>query len=389
MPTAALARLVGDPSRFARQTFGRAPLHVRSGDAAAFADLLGLDDVDRLVTASGLRAPAFRVVRDGTTLARDRVTRRARVGSRPIDDLLDVPAVLDAFADGATIVLQGLHRTWEPVGRFCRELEAALCHPVQANAYLTPPVAQGLDLHEDAHDVFAVQTHGSKRWVVHAPGSPEPWDLVLDRGDVLYLPAGTRHAAQTRDEPSLHLTLGVRTIRWRDLVRDVVEDALRHEELDGSLPAGWVDDDPATLVAALERSLATVRAGLEDQVDPAGTIGRAADAFREARAPDRRGSLHDLLALQRLHDDRPLRRRAHVPVRLTVDGEVASLRLADRTLELPAVVAPVLERIARSEVFRPVELDALIDHDSRLVLCRRLVREGWLTVDDRLGPSGA
>jgi bifunctional lysine-specific demethylase and histidyl-hydroxylase NO66 len=71
---------------------------------------------------------------------------------------------------------------------------------VQANAYLTPPVAQGLNLHGDPHDVFAVQTHGVKRWVVEPPDEPR-WELELRPGDVLYLPAGTRHAAQTIDRP--------------------------------------------------------------------------------------------------------------------------------------------------------------------------------------------
>ena len=54
-------------------------------------------------------------------------------------------------ADGATVVLQSLHRTVPAVGRFASALEAEISHPVQVNAYLTPPGAQpGLRLADRA-----------------------------------------------------------------------------------------------------------------------------------------------------------------------------------------------------------------------------------------------
>ncbi|MEX0658241.1 MAG: hypothetical protein WD080_03825, partial [Egibacteraceae bacterium] len=59
----ALARCVGDVEAFLGTRWGRQPHHHRCPEG--YADLLSLDDVDRLVTASGLRAPAFRLVRDG------------------------------------------------------------------------------------------------------------------------------------------------------------------------------------------------------------------------------------------------------------------------------------------------------------------------------------
>jgi hypothetical protein len=40
--------------------------------------------------------------------------------------------------------------------------------------------------------------------------------------------------------------------------------------------------------------------------------------------------------------------------------------------------------MAQAESFAPKELDDLIDEPSRLVLCRRLVREGLLTMDRSL-----
>ncbi len=374
----ALARLVGDPERFLADRFGRAPEHRRGDDPTAFDDLLSLDEVDRVVAATGLRAPSFRLVRDGATLPRSSVTRSVRIGSRPVDDLVDVQAVHREFAAGASIVLQGLHRSFEPVAALCRSLEVSLTHPVQANAYLTPPVAQGLHLHADPHDVFAVQTHGVKRWVVHPPDGTEPWDLELRPGDVLYLPAGTRHAAQTLDRPSLHLTIGVRTTRWRDLVRRAVDDALAAADLDTSLPAGWADD-PQAHAADLAARLRQVANRIE-AADPDPPLAAAADTFWGRRVPDLTGGLRDLLELDLIDDATELQRRPDVTYRLLPDGEVVRVQLGDRTLRLPVAATEALERIGASDRIVPKDLADVADEASRLVLCRRLVREGLLAI---------
>ncbi|GMA87539.1 hypothetical protein GCM10025868_27890 [Angustibacter aerolatus] len=77
--------------------------------------------------------------------------------------------VLQQAASGSTLVLQALHRTWPPIVRFAQRLAADLGHPVQANAYVTPPQNRGFDDHYDVHDVFVLQVEGEKRWRIHAP----------------------------------------------------------------------------------------------------------------------------------------------------------------------------------------------------------------------------
>jgi bifunctional lysine-specific demethylase and histidyl-hydroxylase NO66 len=384
----ALERLVGDVPGFLEHRFGRAPLHVEGADAAGFGDLLTIDDVDRLVAGSGLRAPSFRMVHTGRTLPRSRLTRRVRIGSRPVDDLVDVRSVHEAFTEGATLVLQGLHRSWPAVTALCRQLELTLTHPTQANAYLTPPVAQGLDLHADPHDVFAVQTHGSKRWVVEPPDGAEPWDLELHPGDVLYLPAGTRHAAQTIDQPSLHLTIGVRTVRWRDLVRRAVDEVLDAPELSAPLPPGWAQR-PDELASHLEDRIRDLATALATEVVPAELCVAEAESFYARRTPDLTGGLRDLLEAEEIRDTTSLRRRPGTVCRLRIDGERLEVVLGDRTLRMPRYLQPSVERIRDLDRFQPADLDELLDTASRLVLCRRLVREGLLTFDRDTPSPGA
>ena len=336
-----------------------------------------------------LRAPAFRVVREGATLQPSSYTRRARIGSRTITDMIDVGRVYGHFGEGATIVLQGLHRYWPAVTKLCRELEDILTHPVQANAYITPPVAQGLRVHADPHDVFALQTHGRKHWVVYegetqpAPdgtGAIPTLDVQLWPGDCLYIPKGTAHAASTVDSSSIHLTLGVRSLTFAEVLRGAVDTALADDALDQPLPAGFARD-PAQLEAELRSMLAAVADGIRD-ADPVELAQRAARRFVEPRAPLLTGQLQQLLAAGDVYDRTSVQRRPHARFEVVPHGDEVNVVLADRTLKMPVGAEPALRAIAAMPQFRVSDLREHLDQAGRVTLVRRLIREGLLMVVD-------
>jgi bifunctional lysine-specific demethylase and histidyl-hydroxylase NO66 len=214
---------------------------------------------------------------------------------------------------------------------------------------------------------------------VHPPDEERPWDLTLRPGDVLYLPAGTRHAAQTIDEPSLHLTVGVRTVRWADLVRRALDGLLDGDELAAPLPAGWADD-PSMLAGELQARFGGLTGPLD--VGAAARVCAAeAAAFRSSRTPDLTGGLRDLLELEQLDAASVLRRRPGTVCRIEAGEQHLELVLGDRRLRMPVALRPALERIVARDRFRPADLEDLLDAGSQLVLCRRLVREGLLTFD--------
>ena len=158
------------PGRLRRRALvAHAAADAREGAAARpFADLLSVADVDELVADRALRTPFFRTVREGGGLPTP--VRTVTAGNRRIGDLVDGDALRAQHADGATLVLQSVHRLHPPVARFCRELAAELGHATQCNAYITPAGdAQGFDFHHDTHDVFVLQVSGRKRWIVHEP----------------------------------------------------------------------------------------------------------------------------------------------------------------------------------------------------------------------------
>jgi lysine-specific demethylase/histidyl-hydroxylase NO66 len=370
-----LQRCVGDEREFLDTSWGRQPL-VRRGKETGerFTDLLDLTDVDHLVTSSGLRTPAFRLVQDGAPLPSTGYTKSPTIGGASVTGLADPAQVLAAIDDGATLVLQGLHRFWEPLRLFVRGLESALGHTCQVNAYFTPPGAQGLKVHSDSHDVFVLQAFGSKRWEIHAPD--EVWDLVLEPGDTLYMPKGTPHAATAQDTLSGHLTIGILTTSWREAITSVVRDVLADDAFDTRLAAGW-HTDPTAARAELVAHLDDLRARLE-KVDVDAALEQRAERFWTRRLPTLAGGLLDRTRLADLSDETLVRRRAGAMYRAQITPAGLRLFLGDRALTMPEWVAPAADQLASGD---PVRVgDVPIDEQSRRVLVRRLVREGLLEV---------
>ena len=372
MPESALDLLSGDARTFLEKVWA-SRVHLHRTDPERLVGLLSLDDADHLLTSTAIRTPSIRLAQDGAVLGESTYTRGATLAGRPLSGLVDSRKALAAFADGATVVFQGLHRYWPPLTRLAAQLELELGHPCQANAYLTPPGSQGFAVHSDSHDVFVFQTAGSKRWEVHTPDGVE--DVTLEPGLSMYLPTGTPHAARAQDTVSLHVTLGINQLTWRGLVERSVQDAVAAVPAD-HLPAGYLDD-PTVLTAGLADRLEQVAATLRE-VDPARAVDAEVRRFLTTRSPRLPGGLHDVLALPDLADDTVLRRRIGHPCVLQDRGDRLSVLLGDRSLDVPPWLRPALEEVRARPELRPADLADVLDEQSRLVLCRRLVREGLL-----------
>lgn len=358
---------------FAERVWGRTPLYVaaheRGGDV--FEDLFGLAAADELLTHRGLRAPFLRMARKGKTLPESAFTSGGGTGAS-IGDQVDPDKVRRLFADGTSIVLQALHRTWPPVVTFAQDLAADLGHPTQVNCYITPAASQGFAAHYDVHDVFVLQVHGTKHWTIHPPvlvhpHRDEPWndradqvrqaaqepplvDTVLGPGDVLYLPRGFVHSARACGETSAHLTIGIHAWTGQHVTAALLagaERALRdHPDVRAGLPVGIDLADPGTardriehfreaLVQAIRTLDAdTVMAGLADQASAA---QRAAPL-----AP-----LAQLAAADTVGPHTCVRLRRHLQLRLHASdsGTTAASRIGTVRLETDqaAALQPLLD----------------------------------------------
>jgi JmjC domain len=375
-----LARCIGDADGFLRGTWGRRPTIHEGKDPLGFADLLTLDEVDRILSTTSLRTPAFRLVEAGEQIPETAYTRSGTTGSKPVAGMADPARVFELFRDGATIVFQGLHRYHEPVTRFCRELEFELGHPCQVNAYVTPAGAQGLELHDDPHDVFVLQAFGRKSWEIHtAPGEDErePLRAEIGPGDCIYMPTGTPHAASTQRSLSGHLTVGVHVVAWRELVRAALDRIAADPSLDEPIPAGWPGD-----LEGLERSLRArlLAAGASlDALEAREIVDARFERFLSTRPPLIRGALVDQGALDGIADGSRLGHRGGSICVIRIRGDRLVVLLGDRRLEMPTWLEPAMRLVAATPSLVVGDLaDVLPDPGARAVLARRLVREGLL-----------
>jgi hypothetical protein len=243
---------------------------------------------------------------------------------------------------------------------------------VQANAYYTPRGSQGLPVHHDTHEVISLQVAGEKRWLVYepalelplknqryksslgAPGDPV-LDVVLSAGDTMYLPRGWLHQALTSDSDSLHVTVGINVRRWIDEAR---------AELDAQ------EDD-----IAYRRTIDTEEPPELPSLDADEARDRARARFVRSRRPILDGQLSELRALDLLDLETELERRDTV----IADLHGTTLVFEGRDLRFPERLAAELEFLVTNDgPFRGSELPGSLDEAGRLVLLRRLVREGFL-----------
>src|SRR4029450_2627420 len=63
-------------------------------------------------------------------------------------------------------------------------------------------------------------------------------DLTLATGDCLYLPRGYPPSAETVDEASEHLTIGLVAVTWQRVVRKAIDAEVAAGRLSAALPPG-------------------------------------------------------------------------------------------------------------------------------------------------------
>ena len=177
-----------------------------------FSDRFGWDGVNAILNARGAGASKVRVVLKGNEIPESAVDRHA---------------VLGWFDQGATLVLTQADSHWPPLADVVRGVQDFFLEDVNANVYCSPGEIQGVDCHYDLHEVFVLQVEGAKRWRIFEPTSDAPLerfkredapaenatpylDVVLRKGEVLYVPRGHWHYAVADGSASVHVTIGVR-----------------------------------------------------------------------------------------------------------------------------------------------------------------------------------
>lgn len=262
-----LEALVGSAGAdtFLRDAFGRNAHRARIEPEAA-RRLFGWPQLNAAIAEHRLAPPRLRLERAGADVTAGVFrNRRSRRGALLQD--LDPAVLTERLREGATLIVDAVNELSPPLQQLCASLSAEFTASTQANLYACWGETQGFDVHWDDHDVFVLQVEGRKRWALYgaseeaptrrgpappnaAPAS-EPELVVLEPGDVLYLPRGFWHAAVGLGGSTLHLTIGLTRKTGADLLHWLADELLAEPAGRADLPFEAGDEAVARRLAAL------------------------------------------------------------------------------------------------------------------------------------------
>ncbi len=376
------------PHTFFAEYWEQKPLLVKREPRDFYGSLLTLADIDRVITTYGLFHPDISVTNKARPVQVEEYTYPT--------GLIDVARLYQQFADGGTIILPQLHGRLPALAALCRSMEREMSIRFQTNIYFTPSNAQGFNAHYDNHDVFVLQIHGVKRWAIYDtpvqlpfrgqqfnPEVTKPGNVTMEfelhPGDVVYIPRGVMHDANTGDGESLHITLGVMNTSWTDLLLEsLAMVGLRDPAFRRSLPVGFANQDfDREKARATFRELLSRVAELAD-VDAA--IDHFADDLISTRNALLPGQLQQVQRLAGLTVDARVGVRPSLIYKIVDRAEGISLVCYGSAVNFPIQAAEAVRFAASHDDFRIADLPGGLDDAGKLVLVRRLVREGVLQI---------
>jgi len=232
-------------TRFLSEYWTKKPLYLQ-GEKGRFERVFSWTDLNRILTWHPPPQPQVRLFQEGNMVD----LRRYIDG--PVGNLrLNPGGLITLLAQGATMIIDGVQEVAPSILDLTSSFEDVLSCTCAANLYAGWRTQKGFNVHWDAHEVFALQLSGRKRWQVFAPTRIDPladdietaqppnvppiWEGILSDGDVLYLPRGYWHVAYPLDEPSLHMTWSAHTFTGVEFLQWWIRTLRSHPEARTSL----------------------------------------------------------------------------------------------------------------------------------------------------------
>jgi ribosomal protein L16 Arg81 hydroxylase len=374
-------------SEFLDAYYEKQPLLVKRQSPAHYDDLLTLEELNEHLGERHLPSTAFRLARDGKELdVADFTYPEFSANNRGRSATVDKDLLFAKFYDGYTIIIMQYESA--AMLRLRHVLERAFHGWAEAHIYLTPANAQGFSPHWDTQDTFILQFTGAKDWVIY--DSPitlptrqqrlteggwtrrEPtFTATLEPGDLLYLPRGFVHEATSRDSVSGHITFGVQTDTYADLLWTIADNACADAWLRQSLPADFRS------TSFHEEFLRRVHEFL-DHADVPAYVERMHGDLAENRMPDGKDRLIDYVKLPSVDADSRFRLRSAVSHELTNGGDDVVLTFDRKSLKFPAAAAESIRCMIAAGEFTMRALPG--NCEENLATCSTLVREGFLGI---------
>ncbi len=242
-------------SDFEAQFWGKQHLLLSGRTKDIYDEILTLKDIDFIL--NNLNHRHIQVIKNDMSIT-----------SNNFESSDDLELILESFNQGASVILNRLEKSWPPIKELCLSVfdSVKICKSVFANVYLAPSKSQAFDKHVDYQDTFIMQLEGSKLWRIFDPQYMFPLDqtqcnkansflaesklqneVILKKGDLMYIPRGTPHEVLTLNEESLHITLSIIPFTYADVITSVFSHVSENNsDFRSSLPWNFFDKNMDT-----------------------------------------------------------------------------------------------------------------------------------------------
>jgi hypothetical protein len=378
---------------FLSEYWEKQPLHVARSSPAWCRELPSIDDLDAIISLAS--APGL--VRDELRLVR---TTLKGLEDAPIelghDGRPDLSAVYRAYATGWTIVVNRLHLRWASVARMAAGIEEEIGYCVGVNLYCTPSGSRGFQAHADGHDVFLLQMEGRKSWRIFPPKYELPLEdarahvkaqemgrplveLTAEPGHLLYIPRGFIHEGAANSDASMHFTIGIHVITWVELLEAALHVVAEQDaRFRNTVPVLDLKDEK--LINAVGNEFAVLLQSVCGRDVTAKAMERVFSAQSRRLINFTDPHFKTVERAQTLCGTTEVARRRGLRPQVIREESRVRIEFGARSLSAPLFTAPALDFVSTQERFRVDDLPEPLSGRSKIVLVRRLIQEGLLTI---------
>lgn len=385
-----------DLDTFFNQYWEKQPLFVSRNEPDYYSGLISIKDIDTLLQFTKPKYPDVRLGKANKGRFSLQVLEGMNTTSVHDYGVPSLHQLYKNYAEGDTLLLNRLSEYWEPLAILCRSLEEYLNHSVSASIFLTPKNSQGFPPHFDEDGIFVLQLEGAKLWRLYNSSprlyfepsaqlinpeeilAPEQ-EIYLRAGDLLYIPAGCIHEVLTTESSSLHLAIGIKTLTWADLITSALASVSEHSlPFHEALPVGFLNRRESQEL--MRQRLADLLDILASRTKLELAVEHLARSFIGGLRPLPNGHFSHLDDLSQINLDTVVAKREGMICWIFREGDSVGIQFPGNEVKAPSYVESALRFIADTETFQVKSLPAPLSDNSKLVLVRRLIKEGLLTI---------
>jgi hypothetical protein len=363
------------PDGFLKHYQAREHIHIARASPGYYADLLSVAEIDVILQSGHLPAGSINVVREGTRLLIEEWSR-VETGTGGAQRVAIPEKLFSLYAGGATLILNQAHRALPVLNETCRILTQELGFPTQTNIYITPRNSAGFNKHADRHEVLVLQIAGSKSWILYPPDAP-PVEIDLQSGDLLYVPRGMFHAARSREEDSIHITLGLHPAYGFELIRALADLA---SEMDGFQTPQPPLFAGATASQDFESDFRARLQTLLAEMKPSELTDLRRDDLLLNQMQGWPGRFSDLRLFHLMTPNTVVCRRPGILTAVKADGKFLNVEIADRQVAIPVFMRDELQRVLADSSFTIDEIGGMITSSGKVRFIAEFVKAGLLRI---------